>query len=129
MKKMLTIIVPLAMLVCFASVGLAADEVNQNLNSELSQDISPDLEGVTAEASDTNSGIEDGDSPFDDTELNDTNSREASSSIATRRGRQPRRGQTASQLSDVQQYWGDFNSGDSDDEDADEDEDDDVTPV
>ncbi len=40
MKKLLTIIVPLAMLVAFASVSLATDEATQNeqeLNQELNR--------------------------------------------------------------------------------------------
>ena len=73
-------------------------------------------------------GVEDDDSAFNDDELNNTNSRE-SRSIANKRGRQPRRGSTASELSEVQKYWGDHNSGKSADEDGDEDEDDDITPV
>jgi len=126
MKKMLAIIVPLAMLVTFTSVGFAAEEgteSTQELNQELNQDI-VDSKSTTL----TNEGVDDVETGFDPVELNDTNSREANS-IASKRGRQARRGSTASTLSDVQKYWGDHNSGKSADEGADEDEDDDMTPV
>lgn len=126
MKKMLAIIVPLAMLVTFTSVGFAAEEgadSKQELNQELNRDI---VDGKAKSLK--NEGVEDVDSGFDQVELNDTNSREANS-IASKRGRQARRGSTASTLSDVQKYWGDHNSGKSADEGADEDEDDDMTPV
>jgi len=107
MKKLLTIIVPLAMLLLVASVGMAAEEGTAQ-----------DLNRVE---------IDEGDSQFDDPELNDTNSRDTRA-LAAKRGRQPRRGQTASDLSDVQKYWGDHGSGNSEDEMPDEDEDGDVTP-
>ena len=133
MKKMLTIIVPLA-LVAFVSVGFATAETNgeQEITTELSQEINPDLQGVGSTVTGAISGIEDGDSAFNDAELNDTNSRESNSSIANRRGRQSRRGLTASGLSDVQQYWGASDADGNDeggDEDPDEDEEPDVTPV
>jgi hypothetical protein len=124
MKKLLTIIVPLALLVGFASIGLA-DEDNQELNQELNKEIS----SVPSSQDQAREGIDDGDSGLDDAELNSAAGRDESRSIALRRGRQPRRGQTASDLSDVQKYWGDHNSGKSADEDYDEDEDDDQTPV
>lgn len=126
MKKMLAIIVPLALLVSFTSVGFAAEEgtdSTQELNQELNQDI-VDSKSTTL----TNEGVDDVETGFDPVELNDTNSREANS-LASKRGRQARRGSTASTLSDVQKYWGDHNSGKSADEGADEDEDDDMTPV
>jgi len=126
MKKMLAIIVPLAMLVTFTSVGFAAEEgsnTKQELNQELNQDI-VDSTSTTL----TNEGVDDVETGFDPVELNDTNSREANS-IASKRGRQARRGSTASTLSDVQKYWGDHNSGKSADEGADEDEDGDMTPA
>jgi len=125
MKKMLAIIVPLAMLVTFTTVGLAAEEGSGNpeLNQELNRDIVDSSSATLA-----NEGIDDVESGFDEIELNDTNSREANS-LASKRGRQARRGSTASTLSDVQQYWGDHNSGKSTDEGADEDEDGDMTPV
>ena len=122
MKK-LTIIVPLALLFAVASVGMAAEEGVKELNSELNKDIS----GNVGDNANTQAGglvdLEEGDSQFDDdVELNDTNSRETRA-LANKRGRQPRRGQTASNLSDVQKYWGDHGSGNSEDEAADEDED------
>ena len=126
MKKMLAIIVPLAMLVTFTSVGFAAEEgadSKQELNQELNRDI---VDGQST--AQQNEGVEDVESGFDQVELNDTNSREANS-IASKRGRQARRGSTASTLSDVQKYWGDHNSGKSADEGADEDEDGDMTPA
>jgi hypothetical protein len=126
MKKMLAIIVPLALLVSFTSVGFAAEEgtdSTQELNQELNQDL-VDSKSTTL----TNEGVDDVETGFDPVELNDTNSREANS-LASKRGRQARRGSTASTLSDVQKYWGDHNSGKSADEGADEDEDDDMTPV
>ena len=52
-------------------------------------------------------------------ELNNTNSRE-SSSLAAKRGRQPRRGSTAKIVADQQAYWGDNASGDDEDDDEDE---------
>ena len=128
MKKLLTIVVPLALLLLVTSVGMAAEEGTQDLNQELNKDISGNV-GDAANAARDVLDLEDGDSPFDDdVELNDTNSRDTRA-LATKRGRQPRRGQTASDLSDVQKYWGDHNSGNSEDEDPDEDEDDDQTPV
>jgi hypothetical protein len=130
MKKLLTIIVPLAMLVAFASVSMATEEgAAQELNQELNKDISGDVGDVATVSAERQIDIDDdGGSLGDDAELNDTNSRE-SRGIAAKRGRQPRRGQTASDLADVQKYWGDHNSGKSQDEDPDEDEDDDVTPT
>ena len=140
MKKMLTIIVPLAM-VAFASVGFATAETagEKEIATELSQEINSDLQGGSSAADSPVVGIEDGDSAFNDAELNDTNSRDSDSSIANRRGRQARRGLTASGLSDVQKHWGNGNgyghhggnphSDEGGDEDPDEDEDPDVTPV
>jgi hypothetical protein len=127
MKKLLMIIVPLAMLVAFASVSLATDEATQSkeLNQDLNKDISGEVTGGTA-VRDANVEIDD-DTVLDDNELNNTNSRE-SRSLAAKRGRQPRRGPTASDVSDVQKYWGDHNSGKSADEDVDEDEDGCETP-
>ena len=43
MKKLLTILVPLAMLVAFASVSLATDEAAQS--KELNQDLNKDISG------------------------------------------------------------------------------------
>lgn len=132
MKKMLTIIVPLAMLVAFASVSLAADDSatqsKQELNQELNKDIDGDIAGsVSVEAQGTE--LQGDDSTFDDPGMNNTDSRE-SQSLAAKRGRQARRGQTASELSDVQKYWGDHASGkEQDDEMPDEDEDGDGTPT
>ena len=130
MKKLLTMIVPLVMLIAFASMGMAqeATQSGQELNQELNSDINGEIDRDAGPARGESTGIEDGDSAFNDDELNNTNSRE-SRSIASKRGRQPRRGSTASELSEVQKYWGDHNSGGSADEGGDEDEDDDVTPV
>jgi hypothetical protein len=128
MKKLLTILVPLAMVVAFASVSLATDEATQS-ESELNQELNQDISGEVTDSDVPVSGsvdLED-DPAFDDTEMNNTNTRE-SKSIAAKRGRQPRRGSTASELSAEQRYWGDHNSGKSADEDGDEDEDDDITP-
>jgi len=129
MKKLLTMIVPLVMLIAFASIGMAqeATQSEQELNQELNSDINGEVDRDAGSAVDS-TGIEDDDSAFNDEELNNTGSRE-SRSIASKRGRQPRRGSTASELSEVQKYWGDHNSGKSADEDGDEDEDDDITPV
>ena len=127
MKKLLMVIVPLAMLVAFAAVSLATDEATQSkeLNQDLNRDISGEVTGGTA-VRDVSQDTEDG-SVFDDNELNNTNSRE-SRSLAAKRGRQPRRGTTASDVSDVQKYWGDHNSGKSADDEVDEDEDPGETP-
>jgi Ni/Co efflux regulator RcnB len=130
MKKLLTMIVPLVMLIAFASIGMAqeATQSEQELNQELNSDINGEVDRDADPARGESTGVEDDDSAFNDDELNNTNSRE-SRSIANKRGRQPRRGSTASELSEVQKYWGDHNSGKSADEDGDEDEDDDITPV
>jgi hypothetical protein len=130
MKKLLTMIVPLVMLIAFASIGMAqeATQSEQELNQELNSDINGEIDRNADPARGESTGLEDDDSAFNDDELNNTGSRE-SRSIASKRGRQPRRGSTASELSEVQKYWGDHNSGKSADEDGDEDEDDDVTPV
>jgi len=128
MKKLLTIIVPLAMLLLVASVGMAAEEgTAQDLNQELNRDLSGNVGDGASQARTEGVEIDEGDSQFDDPELNDTNSRDTRA-LAAKRGRQPRRGQTASDLSDVQKYWGDHGSGNSEDEMPDEDEDGDVTP-
>jgi hypothetical protein len=124
MKKTLKIIVPLAMLVCFASVGLAADDA-KDLNRELNDDIRGDVAGASSTASDGEVVIDD--NTFNDTvDPNNPDSREARS-LVDKRGRQPRRGQTASGLSDEQKYWG--RHKEHDDEGADEDEDGDITPI
>jgi len=130
MKKLLTMIVPLVMLIAFASIGMAqeATQSEQELNQELNSDINGEVDRDAGPSRGESTGIEDDDSAFNDDELNNTGSRE-SRSIASKRGRQPRRGSTASELSEVQKYWGDHTSGSSADEDGDEDEDDDVTPV
>ena len=135
MKKlvMMGLIVPLALLVAFASVSMAADEpAKQELNQDLNKDLNGDA-GKDARASQGRNGtlaFELGrDLDADDPDLNGTNSRE-SGSLAAKRGRQPRRGSTAQAVADQQQYWGDNKSGqdDDDDEAADEDEEPDVTP-
>ncbi len=136
MKKSLTMIVPLAILLALGSVSLATDEDAKpiELNQELNKDLDGDTSGASAEATGTDQGQAD-DSKFDDAELN-TETRE-SKALADRRGRQPRRGQTASELSEVQKYWGDHKSGNSGDgkdgedgdEMPDEDEDPDGTPT
>ena len=131
MKKlvMMGLIVPLAMLVAFGTVSMAADEpatqeLNQDLNKDLSGDVGKDARvqqgqdaGLTPEL--------DRDLTGDEAELNNADSREASA-LAAKRGRQPRRGSTAQVVADQQQYWGDNKSGQ--DEDPDEDEDPDMTP-
>jgi hypothetical protein len=126
MKKLLMIIVPLAMLVAFASVSLATDEATQSkeLNQDLNKDISGEVTGGTA-VRDANVEIDD--TVLDENELNNTNTRE-SRSLAAKRGRQPRRGSTGGDVSEAQKYWGDHNSGKSADEDGDEDEDGCETP-
>ena len=123
MKKMLTIIVPLAMLVGFASIGLAADDAAPDLNRELNDDIRGDVAGATAAASGSEVVIDD--NTYSDTvDPNNADPRESRSLVA-KRGRQPRRGQTGSDLSDAQKYWGRHTEHD----DADEDEDPDETPI
>ena len=123
MKKMFKIIVPLAMLIGFASIGLAADDATPDLNGELNDDIRGDVAGATTSASGSEVVIDD--STYDDAvDPNNADARESRSLVA-KRGRQPRRGQTASDLSDVQKYWGRHTEYD----DADEDEDPDETPI
>jgi len=123
MKKMLKIIVPLAMLIGFASIGLAADQGTPDLNRELNDDIAGDVAGATVD----NGGevVIDDNTYADTVNPNEADPRESRTLVA-KRGRQPRRGQTASDLSDVQKYWGRHHEGD--DEGADEDEDGDMTP-
>ena len=122
MKKLLTVIVPLAMLVAVGSVALADDA--KELNKDLNKDISGDVQSGSAQAQSVKAGLDD-DSSFDDTELNNTNTREGTQ-LAAKRGLQARRGQTASELSELQKYWGDHKSGkegkDDEDEVPDEDE-------
>ena len=134
MKKlgMMGLIVPLAMLVAFASVSMAADEPVRELNQELNKDLNDGTsrDGTELQGQDNqNPALElDRDLTGDDTELNSSNTRE-SGSLAAKRGRQPRRGSTAQVIADQQQYWGDNMSGqDNDDEAADEDEEPDITP-
>ncbi len=132
MKKlvMMGLIVPLVVLVAFASVSMAADEPTQELNQELNKDLngtSRDTEATQGQDSRSLTPELDSDLNGDDTELNSSNTREAGS-LAAKRGRQPRRGSTAQVVADQQQYWGDNASGQDDDEGADEDEDPDVTP-
>ena len=132
MKKlvMMGLIVPLAMLVAFGSVSMAADEpATQELNQDLNKDLNgdDDKDARTAQGRD-NAGLApelERDLTGDEAELNNANSREGSS-LAAKRGRQPRRGSTAQVIADQQQYWGDNKSGQ--DEDPDEDEDPDMTP-
>jgi hypothetical protein len=131
MKKLLTIIVPLAMLFLVGSVAMATEEgAAGELNQELNKDISGNVgDSSSAPVRGESQDLDEGDSQFDDNvELNDTNSRETRA-LVSKRGRQPRRGSTASDLSEVQKYWGDHNSGKSNDETGDEDEDDDITPT
>jgi hypothetical protein len=130
MKKLLTIIVPLVMLVAFASIAMAeeAKQNKQELNQELNSDLKASVDRDAGQVSDESVGLDDDDSTLSGDELNNTDSRE-SGSIASKRGRQPRRGSTASELSDVQKYWGDHHGNPHDDEGGDEDEDDDMTPV
>ncbi len=132
MKKlvMMGLIVPLAMLVAFGSVSMAADEpATQELNQDLNKDLNGDAGDRDARARQgQDAGLApelDRDLTDDDAELNDAGSREASA-LAAKRGRQPRRGSTAQVVADQQQYWGDNKSGQ--DEDPDEDEDPDMTP-
>ena len=136
MKKlvMIGLIVPLAMLVAFGTVSMAADEtakeLNQDLNKSLNGDDRRDTRGSErGDSNDLAPVLDSGDA--DDAELNNTNSREASS-LAAKRGRQSRRGSTAQVVADQQAYWGDNASGadeggDGGDEGSDEDEDPDVT--
>jgi hypothetical protein len=130
MKKLLMILVPLAMLVAFASVSLATDEATQSkeLNQDLNKDISGEVTGGGTAVRDVD--VQTGDDTVlgSDDELNQTNSRETRS-LAAKRGRQPRRGATASDVSEVQKYWGDHHNGHGGpDEDVDEDEDGGETP-
>ena len=135
MKKlvMMGLIVPLAMLVAFASVSMAADEpakpeLNQDLNKDLNGDTGRDAKELESQDSRGLAPVLDRDLDGADTELNNTNTREASS-LAAKRGRQPRRGSTAQVVADQQEYWGDNKSGkDDEDEGADEDEEPDMTP-
>ena len=141
MKKlvMMGLIVPLGMLVAFASVSMAADEpatqeLNQELNKDLNGDTGEDANAPQGQDSRSPAPALDRDLTGDDTELNDRNTREARS-LAAKRGRQPRRGSTPQVLPDQQADWGDNKSGDDpsgdpDDEDEapDEDEEPDVTP-
>ena len=130
MKKlvMVSLIVPLAMLVAFSSVSMAADEpATQELNQELNKDLNGDAGGDANAPQGQESTLLpelDSDPLADDTVLN-ANLREASS-LAAKRGRQPRRGSTAEVIADQQQYWGDNASGA--DEGPDEDEEPDITP-
>ncbi len=134
MKKlvMVSLIVPLAMLVAF-SVSMAADEpATQELNQELNKDLNGDAgrEAKAARGQDNRSltPVLDRDLTGDDSLLNNPNAREASS-LAAKRGRQPRRGSTAQVMADQQEYWGDNKSGkDDEDEAPDEDEEPDMTP-
>ena len=132
MKKlvMMGLIVPLAVLVTFGSVSMAADEpAPQELNQDLNKDLNGDSDNeARATQGRDNAGLapELGrDLTGDEAELNNADSREASA-LAAKRGRQPRRGSTAQVVADQQQYWGDNKSGQ--DEDPDEDEDPDMTP-
>ena len=126
MKKILTIVVPLVMLLAVGSVGMAAEEGDQELNQDLNENLLGNSGDAGRDRGD-NQDLDNDDNPLDDdVELNDTTNRDTRA-LANKRGRQPRRGQTASDLSDVQQYWGDHGSGQSQDEFPDEDEDDDVT--
>ncbi len=135
MKKvvMMGLIVPLAMLVAFASVSMAADEpatqeLNQELNKDLNSDTGKDANAPQGQDSRSPAPALDRDLTGDDTELNSRNTREASS-LAAKRGRQPRRGSTAQVMADQQEYWGDNKSGkDDEDEAPDEDEEPDMTP-
>ncbi len=130
MKKlvMMGLIVPLAMLVAFAFVSMAADEpATQELNQELNKDLNGDAPDANAPRGQDNRGLAtalERDLSGDDTELNNANAR-AANSMAAKRGRQPRRGSTAQVMADQQEYWGDNKSGK--DEDPDEDEEPDVT--
>lgn len=129
MKKMLMLVVPLAMLVAFASVSLATEEATQN-EQELNQELNQELSGENVVARDDASAVDD-DTEVGDNDLNGNNRRDTRA-VASKRGRQPRRGQTASGLGSVQKYWGDSTSGKSgsdemNDEMPDEDEDPDET--
>jgi hypothetical protein len=133
MKKLLTVIVPLALVAMFASVSLAADQQTPELNDELNGDLAGIVEGVAVAPDDSAKAGEE-DSAFDDPSLNDTGSRE-DRSLGMKRGRQPRRGQTATDVADAQWHWKKKKKnhhgggGGGSDEDADEDEDGDVTPT
>ena len=133
MKKlvMIGLIVPLAMLVAFGSVSMAADETQQELNQDLNKNLNGDSGKDVQVSEDRDSGLGselDGDDDSGNAELNNTNTREGAS-LAAKRGRQPRRGSTAQVVADQQEYWGDNASGNDEggDEGPDEDEDDDVT--
>jgi hypothetical protein len=117
MKKllMLGLIVSAAVLIASASVSMAADSPDVQTDQELSQDLN-DNTREAARASDNDATERSVGREADTTREN----RE----IADRRGRQPRRGQTASSVAS-EQGKSDDNSGKSSDEDADEDEDED----
>ncbi len=134
MKKMVMmgLIVPLALLVAFASVSMAADEpakqeLNQDLNKDLNGDAGKDARGTQGRDVSGLAPVLDPGLDAEEAELNNTNSREASS-LAAKRGRQPRRGSTAQVVADQQEYWGDNASG-NDDEGNDEDEEPDGSPT
>ena len=122
MKKLLTVIVPLAMVVAVGSVVLA-DDAKPELNKDLNKDINGEVQGGGAQVQSVKTDLADG-SSFDDNELNNVTTREGNA-LAAKRGLQARRGQTASELSELQKYWGDHKSGkekDDEDETPDEDE-------
>jgi hypothetical protein len=133
MKKlvMMSLIVPLAMLVAFGSVSMAADETQQELNQELNKNLNGDAGKEVRDSQDRGTdlvpelGQDDGSG---NPELNNSNTRDASS-LAAKRGRQARRGSTAQVVADQQEYWGDNASGNDEggDEGPDEDEEPDVT--
>lgn len=119
MKKfMIGLIVPLAVLVVFGSFGMA-EETKNELNQELNADLS-DGANVRADRNDLNSNQ----LATDDREatLTDDVSNRGGRDL-TRRGRQARRGQTATALPQ------ELSSGDDEGGDEDEDEEPDVTPT
>lgn len=122
MKKLLTLIVPLALLIAFASVSVASEDAE--LNRDLNRSLSDDGSRSEAAARDEVAAVDDDTAGL--TEMN-TDIREART-IAVKRGRQPRRGQTSSELAELQAYWG-RHDDDDEDEGADEDEDGDQTPM
>ena len=68
MKKLLTMIVPLVMLIAFASIGMAqeATQSEQELNQELNSDINGEVDRNADPARGESTGLEDDDSAFND---------------------------------------------------------------
>ena len=133
MKKllMLGLVVPMAVLLVFGSVSLAADEADAqktDLNSDLNErSLTNDRERSETSRSASEELNEDDAGVRVVGQASDLNDR---GSVAERRGRQERRGQSAEQVSEPQGWW-DHKSGkssDGGDEGDDEDEDGDQSP-